>query len=191
MRQYSLTTVLEAGCGGPEERTKNGRNLEAPGRLPGAVRRRPAWPRSRRADAAAALREREERPSHPRQRRPEYYHRSEHPHHRGCEPTAAALIGTREQLLVALPSALRPAEVGHRPITDLGQAIDNLNESSSGATAHAADPQDRRPDPAERAAPPAHNFADITDRKQAEQAHATRTRQLGGPRHHGRSDPRT
>jgi PAS domain S-box-containing protein len=98
-----------------------------------------------------------------------------------ANPTAAALNGTpREQLLgKTCHQHFCPAEVGHCPITDLGQAIDNSERvllRSDGARCSILKTVvpillNGRPHLLE-------NFVDITDRKQAEQAHATRTRQL-------------
>ena len=98
-----------------------------------------------------------------------------------ANPTAAALIGTpREQLLgKTCHQHFCPAEVGHCPITDLEQAIDNSERvllRSDGTRCSILKTVvpillNGRPHLLE-------NFVDITDRKQAEQAHATRTRQL-------------
>ena len=96
-------------------------------------------------------------------------------------PAAAALIGTpREQLLGrTCHQHFCSAEVGHCPITDLEQAIDNSEQvllRSDGARRSILKTVvpillNGRPHLLE-------SFVDITARKQAEQAHATRTRQL-------------
>ncbi len=98
-----------------------------------------------------------------------------------ANPMAAGLIGTpREQLLgKTCYQHICPAEVGHCPITDLGQAIDNSERvllRSDGARCAVLKTVvpillNGRPHLLE-------SFVDITDRKQAEQTHATRTRQL-------------
>ena len=96
-------------------------------------------------------------------------------------PAAAALIGTpREQLLGrTCHQHFCSAEVGHCPITDLEQAIDNSEQvllRSDGARRSILKTVvpillNGRPHLLE-------SFVDITARKQAEQAHATRARQL-------------
>jgi PAS domain S-box-containing protein len=98
-----------------------------------------------------------------------------------ANPAAAALIGTpREQLLGrTCHQHICSAEVGHCPITDLEQAIDNSERvilRSDGARRSILKTVvpillNGRPHLLE-------SFVDITARKQAEQAHATRTRQL-------------
>ena len=116
----------------PKSASKNGRETRK--RRPPARGQSAAgtggMARPRRGDAAAALRESEERLRVilDNVQTGVLHHRSRHSHHRRCEPYGCRTHRHASRRVARARSAIRhicPAEVGHCPITDLGQAIDN------------------------------------------------------------------